>query len=394
MTATASRVHDDPRSQPVDVRGADRLDPVEWPLDSPPLVATGVDRGGAFALVRGTTAWLRAPAGDVGTLPPMEAYLARLTRSLVTLEMEPEVIAHDARPDQATTRLAFEMAADRGARRVAVSHHHAHHVAVMAEHGLSGAAIGLVLDAPWPGPDGMEWGGEVLTGGWTGVERLGHLRAVAVPDVPADRAPAVRAALAYAADAGVLAQALKVMRVSAATARRILGTGGLPEGAPFTTSGGRLFEAMVGLSGLWRSVPGGDAVWTRAGHGANPSSTHEYAFDLDAAAAPMVLDLRPTIAAMVLDLARGRPGPDAAGRFHRSLAAGLLAISRLTRGRTGLNKICLSGEVLANDLLASDLSARLRACDFEVYMPRLVPPGEQGLALGQALAAGALPKAG
>jgi hydrogenase maturation protein HypF len=210
---------------------------------------------------------------------------------------------------------------------------------------------------------------------------------VAVPQLPGDRPPAVRAALAYANDAGVLAKAQKVMRLTGATGRRILRNDGIGDGEVSTTSAGWLLEAVAGLSGLWNAAPPREPLWTHVGRLANPSSTHEYPFDLDVAAGPMVLDLRPTIAAMVHDLDRGRSGPDAAGRFHRSLAAGLLAISRLTRGRTGLNRICLSGEVFANELLASDLAARLGACDFEVCVPRLAPMSEGRLALGQALVA-------
>jgi hydrogenase maturation protein HypF len=50
-------------------------------------------------------------------------------------------------------------------------------------------------------------------------------------------------------------------------------------------------------------------------------------------------------------------------------------------------RVCLAGGVFANDLLGSDVAARLTALGFEVYMPREVPAGDGGLSLGQVLVA-------
>jgi len=77
------------------------------------------------------------------------------------LEIEPQAIAHDLHPEYLSTKWAL---AQSGLPRVAVQHHHAHLVSVMAENGVADPTIGIVLDGTGYGTDGTIWGGEVLVG--------------------------------------------------------------------------------------------------------------------------------------------------------------------------------------------------------------------------------------
>jgi hydrogenase maturation protein HypF len=120
---------------------------------------------------------------------------------------------------------------------------------------------------------------------------------------------------------------------------------------------------------------------------ADSSATFEYPFDLGADAGGIVADTRPIVAAVVHDLVRGRSTGEVAGRFHRTMAAVIVAVCRLIRGSTGLSRVCLGGGVFANQLLVSDAMARLTSCGFEAYTARDIPVGDGGIALGQVLVA-------
>jgi hydrogenase maturation protein HypF len=53
----------------------------------------------------------------------------------------------------------------------------------------------------------------------------------------------------------------------------------------------------------------------------------------------------------------------------------------------GLGRVVLGGGVFANDLLTSDLTEQLADVGLEVYLPREVPVGDGGIALGQVVVA-------
>ena len=269
----------------------------------------------------------------------------------------PEAVGHDLDP-------AAPRPPDLGVPLIGVQHHHAHIAAVAAEHRLEGRVLGVAFDDGGLGTDGQTWGGEFLVVDGGGFERAGH-----VLPLPMTGPGPVRAALAWAEEAGVAKDARKLL---AAPAREA-------EAAGVSTSVGRLFDAVAALTGV-----------SRAGHSMAPlervaegSATHEYPFDLGFEEGRMVLDTRPIGAALIRDLVRGRTAGEVAGRFHRTLAAATVSMVRLLRGRTGLDRVCLAGGVFVDDLLSSDLSARLAASGFEVFTPRDAPRGDGGIALGQ-----------
>jgi hydrogenase maturation protein HypF len=101
----------------------------------------------------------------------------------------------------------------------------------------------------------------------------------------------------------------------------------------------------------------------------------------------MVLPVAPLIRGAVDDAVCGRPLAVASRRFHRGLAAVLQDGCRALRQDTGLTTVALSGGVFQNAFLAGELAARLERDGFRVLRHRRVPPGDGGIALGQAVVA-------
>ena len=75
-------------------------------------------------------------------------------------------------------------------------------------------------------------------------------------------------------------------------------------------------------------------------------------------------------------------------RFHRALAAAGAGLVRMASGRHGRLPVVATGGVFQNARLAGLLVGELEG-RFEVYIPGRVPPGDGGIALGQAVVASA-----
>jgi hydrogenase maturation protein HypF len=159
---------------------------------------------------------------------------------------------------------------------------------------------------------------------------------------------------------------------------------------PLTSSAGRLFDAVASLVGVRDRVSyeGQAAVeleWL-ASRGA-PAGSYPLLIDQARAEgpseAPLVVDTRPLIAAVVEDVGRQVEPAVIARRFHSTLVEVIASVCARLRESTGLGAVVLSGGVFLNALLTTEVGARLTADGFRVYRHRLVPPNDGGLSLGQ-----------
>jgi hydrogenase maturation protein HypF len=94
------------------------------------------------------------------------------------------------------------------------------------------------------------------------------------------------------------------------------------------------------------------------------------------------------VRALSADLARGAAPAALSGRFHETLAAAGADLVRRELRRGGRRPLLLAGGCFQNARLAESLLARL-AGSCQVELPREVPPGDGGLALGQLVVADA-----
>jgi hydrogenase maturation protein HypF len=318
-----------------------------------------------------------------------------------------------------------------GLRLIGVQHHHAHIAGVMAENGLEGDCLGLAMDGTGYGPDGTIWGGEVLRASAARFERLGHLAYVALVGGDAAIEHPVRIAWAYLVQACGAEEALghRVGRVAAEGEKDLrLWAEMMAKGvnSPLACGLGRLFDAASALADVcaessyegqpaveleaaaegeaddiapydYGIIEGGMGAASLGGH---PSAEAGLAATRRAArsgegrsgaAAPegWVIDTLPVIRGVVADVEAGRPRAEISARFHATVAAMLAAAARRARSETGLSRVALGGGCFANDRLVRTLAPRLEADGFEVYVHRDVPPGDGGVALGQAYVAAA-----
>lgn len=102
---------------------------------------------------------------------------------------------------------------------------------------------------------------------------------------------------------------------------------------------------------------------------------------------PLVLDMAPTIRAIVEEMRRSVDRATIAARFHNTLAGAIEQVCMRVHERTGLERVVLSGGVFQNRLLLHRTLAGLRARGFQVFIQTAVPCNDGGLSLGQVVVA-------
>ena len=352
--------------------------PIRLPVSGPPVLAVGAMLKNTICVTRHDQAFVSPHVGDLGNRLAHQAFEDAVASLTSLLGVRAQCVAHDWHPDYPSTRYAKRLAADSGMPCVAVQHHHAHVAAVLAEHGVSGPALGVALDGVGYGADGAIWGGELLSLQGAHFKRLGHLALLPLPG--GDRA--VREPWRMAASAlHALGRGDEIARrfhePAAAIVARMLGR---RINAPLTSSAGRLFDAAAGLLGVCAhaSYEGQAAmmlegVAVRFGSARPLDDGYTITDDGELSFLP------------VLEFLRTCPGRAAgAAIFHATLVAGLAAWIGRAVERTGIPRVALSGGCLANGILREGLYAALVAQGIPTYGALRLPPNDGGLSLGQA----------
>jgi hydrogenase maturation protein HypF len=362
--------------------------PLERPM-ARPVLACGAHLKNTFCLAAGDSAWLGPHVGDLETVASLEAYQEAIPRLERFLGVRPEVIAHDLHPSYVSTAYAL---ARPEAEKVGVQHHHAHVASLMAEHGLSEPILGLAWDGTGFGLDGTAWGGEFLLADFRSFRRVAAFRPVPLAGSDLAIREVWRIALALLDDAFAGDPPLAALRLfegspagRVAFVRRMIAAG---LQSPLARGVGRYFDAL-GALGLGRAESRFEGqIATEWNHVADPGERRLYSFSLNQDLTPWEVDLRPLVRGAATDLLAGRSPATVSARFHNTLAAVAEEVARAAAEELGGFPVGLTGGCFQNPLLTERVLERL-APGFPVLRHREVPPGDGGLALGQALVADA-----
>jgi len=378
-------------------------EPVRLPFRAPqPVLAVGAHLQVAPCAIVDDLAFPGQHVGDLDTAEARAFHREALGTLEAFLETTCPVVACDLHPDYASTWMAEELAGARGASPVRVQHHVAHAAAVLAEHGALPRAPGelaaaLSLDGTGWGEDGTAWGGEwlllrgdlrherrarvepmPLVGGERAVREPWRIVAALLPDLPWERLPL----------------GATVPREILADVARLAAGGGWP-----TASGaGRLLEAAGALLGLaTRNRYEGEAAirlealaateidpWDLATGRASLPDLPEAGPPVPGAGLPE-LPSRALLAAAARRLLDGEPPGRVAAAVHGAFCR--LAAELAERVFPPGIAVALGGGCLANRFLAVELPRRLARAGFRPLLSRAVPPGDGGIALGQAVLA-------
>ena len=345
--------------------------PVRVERDLPPVLAVGAHLKNTVAISLGKQVVVSQHVGDLDTAEARAAFERAIHDLCRLYRFEPRLVACDLHPDYASTRWANAS----GLPVIRVQHHHAHVAACAAENGMRGDYLGVSWDGTGYGLDGTIWGGEFFLVRGGVFERVAHLRPFRLPGGEAAIKEGWRSA------ASLLWETFGAQAVpeypGKAVLLRMLERG---VNSPFTTSAGRLFDAVAAIAGVAREnrFEGHAAMQLERVIGGVVTAECYRLEETDG-----VADWTPLIEAVRADASLGTDPALISARFHNALANWIVAVAE----RIGVPQVTLSGGCFQNSYLTERAAALLEERGYRVYTHQRVPANDGGIALGQAVLA-------
>ena len=368
------------------------------------ILALGAQMEPGFCLTAEGSFFPAEIPGDVSLEKTEQFFADSVTAWTELLSIKPQMVAGDLHPGYATTQWGKTFAEKNGLRFYQVQHHHAHALAVMAEHNLKGKVLAACFDGTGLGTDGTVWGGEFLLCEGSRFTRVGHLKTISMLGGDVSMQQAWKTALCHLAAAGLHSCDPRFAIVKKALQQNV--------NAIQTSSMGRLFDAAASLLGLadFNSHQGRCAMalesaarialrekiqplplafaieLARSGEDKNNSNDRKFNETINVDGKDnyiiekVLYDPAPVWEAL-LQVKRERKDICAAALgFHYAVVSMVTDMAE----RMNVKQVALAGGCFANRILLETCTKELQERGFQVYYNEAVSPGDGGISLGQA----------
>jgi len=371
------------------------------------VLAAGAQMEPGFCLTSDGTFFPAEIPGDI-TLEKTERFFADSVEDWTELlNIKPQAVVADLHPGYASTQWGNRFAEQNGLPFYQVQHHHAHALAVIAEHDLQGKTLAVCFDGTGLGTDGTVWGGEFMLCEGAEFYRAGHVKTISMLGGDISMQQAWKTALCHLAAAGIENDDPRLTVVKKALKQKINCIG--------TSSMGRLFDAAAGLLGLadfnshqGRCAMALEAAARRALQNNIAPLPVQFKKEADNIYDPAPIWIRVcdlqfqkmdtalhdknkiiNTNGIVTEISQNETSNAAADNTYISAAA--LGFHNAVTGMVadmaescGVTQIALCGGCFANRILLESCESELQKRGFAVYYNQKVSCGDGGISLGQA----------
>lgn len=361
-------------------------EPIDLHEDGPDVLGIGADLKNTFTITRGRFAIPGQHIGDMENYETLAFFEESLGNIKKIYRAEPVAIAHDLHPDYLSTRWALREG-KKGLITSGIQHHYAHIASVMAEKNLRGKVIGVAFDGTGFGTDGSVWGGEFLIADLRGFERPLHFRYTPLPGGERAIREPWRMAVSFILKAFedrdesiYYLKGLGLTERAGVDLERFIELIDKGDFCPFTSSAGRLFDAVSAILGLcYINTFEGEAPialesMVRDGIG----GAYEFYVSEDE------IDFSPCIRGILLDIKDGLERTTIATKFHNTVSNAIYEGVKRLSSLYATRDVVLSGGTFQNQYLLKRTFKELTCSGFDVYINERVPCNDGGISLGQA----------
>ncbi|MBS4066392.1 MAG: carbamoyltransferase HypF [Chitinophagaceae bacterium] len=352
-------------------------------LASKSILAAGALMKSSFTVFHQNNIYVSQYLGSTESYDAQQTYEKTYQHYQSILQIKPEVVLADKHPDYFATQFAKEISLLNNAHLYQVQHHKAHFAGVLAENNLLGKnkkVLGVIWDGTGLGDDDNIWGGEFFLYTNNTMQRCYYFDYF--PGLLGDkmaREPRV-AALSICNDVMSSDDFLKHKFTSDEWSlyTKILAQDNLLQ----TSSCGRIFDAVASLLGLCdKQSYEGEAALLLENIAQEYFLENGYAFAESYFVDGAHYYRLPTATlctGIIRDIAKGKPIPFIAAKFHYSL----IHCIKIIVGNIGVNSIAFSGGVFQNAVLV-DLVKEHLVHKFELYFHKQLSPNDENISLGQ-----------
>ena len=401
----------------------------------PSILGCGADMKNTICITKESKVFLSQHIGGIHDQKVYDFYIKSINHLKKILAVEPKIIACDMHPDYMSTRewdisptntdtRAPDLTMEK-TQKFAIQHHHAHAVSCMAENHLTKKVIAITLDGTGYGTDGHIWGGEILICTHKKFKRKAQLSYMPMPG--GDKVvlePWRMAASVLFKAFGKDFMDLDIRYIREMDIKKLRFIVQMIEknlNSPYTSSAGRLFDAMSSLLCLRHVISYEsqaamelEAVATDISSCSVPGSSSDsvsgskqqyaekpYTFSIiEKQNIPnsdkyFEIDFIPCIHEIVDDLMNKNSNHDKtfnniiSQKFHKTMVAAFVDAAKKIAMEAGIDKIVLSGGVFNNDLILTGMIKMLEQSNLKVFSHSKVPTGDGGICLGQVVSAAA-----
>lgn len=352
------------------------------------ILAFGAEKVNVFAVGKGDLVLQSQYIGDLKNWETFCFYIESLERFKHLFHFIPLQLVCDLHPDYFSSRQAERMSEEQKVPLLKVQHHHAHAAGCMLEYGLRRPVIACVLDGTGLGDDGKVWGGEIFYCDRSRYTRLSHLEYVPMPGGDKASVEPWRMAVAwlwhcYGTD--IPFPSGFVDRIGVSKIQWVIQMMEKGVNTPYTSSAGRLFDAVASLLGVCDISTHQSEAPMRLEQLANFEQSARYPVIKEEG----VIVCRSLWDGILNDLAIGLPTDEIAARFHNTMAYLLLDEAKYFMKQTGASEVVISGGCFQNKRLTEQLQQLFASAHIPLYIPCQIPCNDGGIAVGQMAVAAA-----